>query len=126
MKTMPDTNPIQLNQANLSLLKVNIPQYDRRKVGQSIVHIGVGGFHRAHQTVYAEDLFHQGGDLQWGYCGLGLLPHDARMRDVMLAQDHLYTLVERDTEGDRARVVGSIVNYLYAPDNCEAVLQKMA
>ena len=117
-----------LNQANLHLLdqKVKIPRYDRRQVGQGIAHIGVGGFHRAHQTVYTEDLFHQGGDLRWGYCGLGLLKHDARMRDVLRAQDCLYTLVERGSEGDNARVVGSMVNFLFAPDNREAVLEKMA
>src|SRR5271156_4192951 len=110
---MLNAPPIKLNQANLNLLKVKMPQYDRRKVGQSLIHIGVGGFHRAHQTVYTEDLFHQAGDLRWGYCGLGLLKHDARMRDVMLAQDYLYTLVERGMEGDSARVVGSMVNFLF-------------
>jgi mannitol 2-dehydrogenase len=123
---MPNVTPIKLNQANVALLKVPIPRYDRRRVGQSILHIGVGGFHRAHQTVYTEDLFHQGEDLSWGYCGLGLLEQDVRMRDVMRAQDCLYTLVERGMEGDTARVVGSIVNYLFAPDNRETVLEKMA
>ncbi|HEY5893839.1 MAG TPA: mannitol dehydrogenase family protein [Chthoniobacterales bacterium] len=119
---------IKLNQTNLDLLSssVKTPKYDRRKVGQGIVHIGVGGFHRAHQTVYTEDLFDQGQDLQWGFCGLGLLRHDARIRDVMLEQDCLYTLLERSIEGDKPRIVGSIVNFLFAPDNREAVIEKMA
>ena len=106
--------------------KVQIPQYDRAQLGQSIVHIGVGGFHRAHQTVYSEDLFNRGQDFEWGFCGVGLLPHDARMRDALLSQDYLYTLVERDITGEHARVVGSIVNYLFAPDSRESVLEKMA
>ena len=74
----------QLNAANLTLLDQNIqvPKYDRQKVGQSIMHVGVGGFHRAHQALYMDDLLHQGGDSHWGYCGVGLLKHDARIRDV--------------------------------------------
>lgn len=85
---------IKLNAANLNLLDPNIqvPKYDRQKIGQSIMHVGVGGFHRAHQALYMDDLFRQGSDLQWGYCGVGLLKHDARIRDVMLSQDCLYTL----------------------------------
>lgn len=119
---------IKLSQANLQFLdsSVQVPRYDRRQIGQGIVHIGVGGFHRAHQTVYTEDLFNKGHDLEWGFCGVGLLPHDSRMRDVLLTQDCLYTLVERGIEGDKSRVVGSIVNYLFAPDDREAVLEKMA
>ena len=120
--------PVQLNQANLPLLDktMAVPRYDRRQVGQSMVHIGVGGFHRSHQAVYAENLFHQGEDLRWGLCGLGLLPQDARMRDALRSQDCLYTLVERGAAGDNARVVGSIVNYLFAPDGREAALEKLA
>ena len=125
---MPMSKPIKLTQANLPLIakRTKIPQYDRARVGQSIVHIGVGGFHRAHQTVYTEDLFDHGRDLEWGFCGLGLLPQDARMRDVLGAQDYLYTLVERGIEGDRTRIVGSIVNYLFAPDDREAAIEKLA
>lgn len=118
----------KLSQANLRFLHpaIQVPHYDRLQVGQGIVHIGVGGFHRAHQTVYSEDLLNRGGDLAWGFCGVGLLPHDSRMRDVLRAQDCLYTLVQRSMAGDKPRVVGSIVNFLFAPDNRESVLEKMA
>ncbi len=60
----------KLSTANLPLLEpeIQVPQYDRSQVGQGIVHIGVGGFHRAHQTVYTEDLFNQNRDLEWGFC----------------------------------------------------------
>ena len=117
-----------LSQTNLRSLSptVVVPRYDRRQLGQGIVHIGVGGFHRAHLAVYSEDLFNQGRDLGWGICGVGLLPRDAGMRDSLLSQDYLYTLVQRSGDGDSARVVGSIVNYLFAPDNREAVIEKMA
>jgi mannitol 2-dehydrogenase len=118
----------QLNAANLNLLdpKIQVPKYDRQKVGQPIMHVGVGGFHRAHQALYTDDLLQQGGDSHWGYCGVGLLMHDARIRDVMLSQDCLYTLVERSLEGDKARIIGSIVNFLFAPDDPQKVIEQMA
>jgi mannitol 2-dehydrogenase len=119
---------VKLTEANLKLLdaKVRVPSYDRRRVGQGILHIGVGGFHRAHQAVYADDLLHQHGPSEWGLCGIGLLKYDARMRDVLRAQDCLYTVVERDVHGDQARVIGSMLNFLYAPDDREGVLERMA
>ena len=120
--------PLKVNQELISRPPQNVamPRYDRRELKPGILHIGVGGFHRAHQAVYAEDLFHLGEERQWGLCGIGLLPQDAHMRDVMREQDCLYTLVERAQNGDSARVVGSIGSYLFAPDDREAVLEKMA
>ncbi len=65
--------------------------------------------------------------LEWGICGVGVLPGDARMRDALHAQDCLYTLVEKSPDGSQqARVIGSIVEYLLAPDDPEAVVEKMA
>jgi len=118
----------QLNAANLNLLDpaIQVPKYDRQKVSQSIMHVGVGGFHRAHQALYADDLLQRGAESVWGYCGVGLLKHDARIRDVMLSQDCLYTLVERSLEGDKARIVGSIVHFLFAPDDPQKVIEQMA
>jgi mannitol 2-dehydrogenase len=86
----------------------------------------VGGFHRAHQALYTDDLLQQGGDSHWGYCGVGLLKHDVRIRDVMLSQDCLYTLVERSMEGDKARIIGSIVHFLFGPDDPQKVIEQMA
>jgi len=118
----------KLNTANQSLLdpEIQVPKYDRQKVSAGIMHIGVGGFHRAHQALYMDDLFQQGGDPRWGYCGVGLLEHDARIRDVMRSQDCLYTLVERSLEGDKARIIGSIVKFLFAPDDPEKLLEQLA
>ncbi len=120
--------PIRLNQANLKGLPaaIQVPSYDRERVTRSMVHIGVGGFYRAHQAVYLDDLLHQPGNTAWGYCGIGLLPQDAAMRDALLSQDCLYTVVERSAAGDSARVIGSLRNYLHAPQDPEAVLSAMA
>ena len=125
---MKDNRPIPLNQDSLSRLlpEVQVPSYERRSLVRSIVHIGVGGFHRAHQAVYVDDLCQDHGATEWGFCGVGLLAHDTRIRDALRSQDCLYTLVERSAAGDRARVIGSITEFLFAPDDPGAVIEKMA
>jgi mannitol 2-dehydrogenase len=107
--------------------RVGAPAYDRSAVTTGIVHFGVGGFHRAHQAMYLDRLMNEGKAMEWGICGVGTLPHDARMRDVMAEQDCLYTLVVKHADGTlEPRVIGSIVRYLFAPDDPEAVLETLA
>ena len=116
---------ITLSNAALRSLdpRVQVPRYDRAAVRPGIAHIGVGGFHRAHQAVYVDDLL-AAGATDWGIVGIGLLPGDRRMRDVLRDQDHLYTVVTKQADGRlEPRVIGSIVDYRYGPDNPEAVLQ---
>jgi len=103
------------------------PGYDRARVSTGVVHFGVGGFHRAHQAMYHDRLMNRGEALDWGICGVGVMPADARMRDVLRAQDGLYTLIEKHPDGSRVpRVIGSITEYLFAPDEPEAVIEKLA
>ncbi len=106
--------------------EVMVPSYDRQKIKHGIVHIGVGGFHRAHQALYTDDLLQNHGITNWGICGVGLLPQDKQMEKALRKQDFLYTLVERHYGQEKARVIGSLIDYLYAPDNPSAVLEKMA
>ena len=106
---------------------VSRPTYDRSRVRPGIVHLGVGAFHRSHQAMYVDRLLEQGQAQEWGICGVGVLPSDRRMAEVMAAQDGLYTLVVKHADGTlEARVVGSIVEYLLAPDDPAAVIEKMA
>ncbi|HEY5361134.1 MAG TPA: mannitol dehydrogenase family protein [Streptosporangiaceae bacterium] len=106
---------------------VSLPQYDRRQVTTGIVHIGVGNFHRSHQAMYIDTLMNNGAAMDWGICGIGLQPANAGMRDVLAAQDGLYTLVLRHDDGSwEARVIGSIVEFLFAADDPEAAIEKMA
>jgi mannitol 2-dehydrogenase len=116
-----------LNQANLGSLSIPVPSYDRSQVTVGIVHFGVGGFHRAHQAMYIDQLMEQGKALDWGICGVGVMPFDLKMKEAMQSQDCLYTLVEKASDGSwEPRIIGSIVQYLYAPDDPEAVIEKMA
>jgi mannitol 2-dehydrogenase len=106
---------------------VSVPRYDRAAVRTGIVHFGVGGFHRAHQAMYLDRLMDEGKALDWGICGVGVLPGDRAMKDAMQAQDCLYTMVIKRPDGTlEPRVVGSIVDYLFAPDDPEAVVEKLA
>jgi mannitol 2-dehydrogenase len=106
---------------------VALPRYDRRAVTTGIVHIGVGNFHRSHQAMYIDTLMNSGTALDWGICGIGLQPSNVAMRDALAAQDNLYTLVLRHADGTwDARVIGSLTEYLFAPDDPEAAVEKMA
>ena len=120
-------SPVPLSAETLGSLDVPGPTYDRSKVTTGIVHFGVGGFHRAHQAMYLDRLMNAGQALDFGICGVGVMPFDLRMRDALVSQDCLYTLVTKASDGTWSpRVIGSIVEYLYAPDDPEAVIEKMA
>ena len=94
----------------LAELSVPGPGYDRRQVTTGIVHIGVGGFHRSHQAMYVDTLMNRGVAMDWGICGIGVQPSNSAMRDALAAQDGLYTLVLRHSDGTwEPRVIGSIV-----------------
>ena len=117
---------ISLSQAHLAEIAdrgVPVPEYDRSRLAPRIVHIGVGGFHRAHFALYTDDLAVAGGD--WGIVGLGLLPHDARMAEALGAQDELYTLIEKGNGEPIARVVGSIIGFVHAPDDRDAAVAEL-
>ncbi|GHC15684.1 mannitol dehydrogenase family protein [Aidingimonas halophila] len=120
---------ISLNNNNVSRLDaaVEAPVYDRGAVTPGIVHIGVGGFHRAHQAMYLDTLMNRGQALDWGIVGVGVMPGDKRMQEALSSQDHLYTLVVKHPDGHYApRVIGSMIDYLFAPDDPEAVIETMA
>ncbi|ORW93105.1 mannitol dehydrogenase [Mycobacterium sp. IEC1808] len=108
-------------------MPIATPGYDRDGVAVGIAHIGVGGFHRAHQAMYIDQLLERGLAREWGICGIGVMPADRRMRDVLGAQDGLYTLVLEHPDGNReARVIGSIVDYRYGPDDPPAAIELLA
>jgi mannitol 2-dehydrogenase len=118
---------MKLNDETLSRIPIPKPGYDRNEIGVGIVHFGVGGFHRAHQAMYVDRLLDAGTANDWAICGVGVLPGDRKMADVMAAQDGLYTLLTEHADGHREpRVIGSIVDYRYAPDDRDAVVELLA
>ena len=117
---------IELRQDHLAAIRhrgIPVPTYDRRRLAPRIVHVGVGGFHRAHLAVYAHELATAGGD--WGIVGLGLLAHDAEMGDALTRQDFLYTLIEKGNGEPAAEVIGSIVGFVHAPPGQDAAVAEL-
>jgi mannitol 2-dehydrogenase len=121
------TDLMNLNNATLTKLPITTPNYDRSNVSVGIAHIGAGHFHRAHQAMYIDRLLNQGLAHEWGICGVGVMPGDWTMRDVLTDQDGLYTLILEKPDGSRdAHVIGSIIDYRYAPDDPESALEVLA
>ena len=119
---------MKLSTAALSALPAGIarPAYDRSALTPGIVHIGLGNFHRAHQAVYLDDLFNLGEGHDWALIGAGVRPTDARMRDLLAAQDNLTTVIELDPAGNRARVTGAMIDFVpVEPDNA-ALIARMS
>ncbi|MDR1122192.1 MAG: mannitol dehydrogenase family protein [Dysgonamonadaceae bacterium] len=119
---------MQLNQDNLEVLPSSIqcPLYNRDEQKPSIVHIGVGGFHRAHQAFFLDELLNNG-LTDWTICGMGLKPEDNLIYKALKEQDYLYTLVVKHSDNAICpRVIGSIVNYIFVPDNHASAIEKLS
>lgn len=113
---------IKLAEASLDEIQAHgipVPRYDRSALSPRILHLGVGGFHRSHMALYTDELAQaEVGD--WGIRGVGLLEPDRRMAEALRGQDHLYTLIERDSNASHPRVIGSIVDYAVSIGNVDA------
>lgn len=117
---------IELDTSGLAALAargLDVPTYDRSALRRRIVHIGVGGFHRAHLAIYCDHLAARGGD--WGICGIGLLPHDRAMAEALRAQDHLYTFTKKGSDVRETAVIGSIIDYVLADDDPSAAVDRI-
>jgi mannitol 2-dehydrogenase len=117
---------MQLSRATLGSLPAAIvrPRYDPAKIRAGIVHLGFGGFHRAHMARYTHDLMERDpGAAQWGIVGIGLMPADIRVREALAPQDGLYALVERQDGDETASVIGSIREVIFAGETSRAVLE---
>ncbi|PKA68936.1 mannitol 2-dehydrogenase [Pseudomonas baetica] len=120
---------MKLNQQNLHRLAtpVQLPAYSLRDTRQGIAHIGVGGFHRAHQAYYTDALMNTGEALDWAICGVGLRAEDRRARDDLKEQDYLFTLFELgDSDDTEVRVIGAIRDMLLAEDGAQALIARLA
>ena len=114
-----------LSRATLGRLApgIRVPAFDPAAVTPGIVHLGLGGFHRAHMARFTHSLMERRPDmLGWGIVGAGLLPADRRMYDALAPQDGLYTLVERSGTAETVSVIGSIPQVIYAGDSSAVLL----
>jgi fructuronate reductase len=98
------------------------PRYERSLIEPGIVHLGPGAFCRAHLALYADDVL-AGGAREWGIIGAD--PLSAAPRDALAPQDWLYTLLLRGADGERGRIIGSLMGVLAVPEEGEATLAHM-
>ena len=112
--------------ARPAAVAVKRPSYDRRALTPGIVHIGLGNFHRAHQAWYLHRLMEAGRAHDWAIIGAGVRPYDAEMRERLLAQDCLTTLIELDPERSAAEVVGSMIDYAPVVEGAAPLIAAMA
>jgi mannitol 2-dehydrogenase len=127
--TPPSWRPktgVPLSDATLELhsQRVDVPTYDRSALQRGVVHIGAGNFHRAHQAVYFDDLARSGISDRWGVTGVSL--NSSNAKELLSAQDGLYTVVQRGHDRQTARVVGAIGSVHYAPNDGAAVRAALA
>ncbi len=119
---------ISLSNFTLSRLPkdVAVPLYDRDAITPGIVHIGLGNFHRAHQSWYLHRLMQQGEALDWGIVGAGVRPDDEVQRLRLDSQDFLTTLIELDPKGRSAEIVGSMTGFVPVEEDNAALIAQMA
>ena len=118
----------ELTQNNLPSLKtrVDIPEYDRGRVEDSIVHIGLGHFHRAHQAYYLDVLLERG-VTGAGIFEMNIVPDSFPLADIFARQDCLYTLITKSPGGEAsARVIGAVKGYLNASRDKEKGISRIA
>ncbi len=119
---------MKLSNETLHMLpgSIAVPNYDRASLTPGIIHIGLGNFHRAHQAWYLHRLMQQGLAHDWAIIGAGVRPYDQAMRDRLLAQDCLSTLIELDPSGMSAEVTGAMIDYLPIEDGNRALIAAMS
>ncbi|MCP4403050.1 MAG: mannitol dehydrogenase family protein [bacterium] len=107
--------------------KLTLPNFDRKALSSSIVHIGVGNFHRAHQAYFLQQLMEKTEETRWGIYGVGVLDRDKKLSQALHAQDCLYTLTEKsDTEAAKDVVVGSLLSHSILSENRREIIEKIA
>ena len=119
---------VKLSLATLAELPAEVarPRYARDALQPGIVHIGLGNFHRAHQAWYLHRLMQAGKAMDWAILGAGVRSYDAAMREKLLSQDCLTTLVQLEPGGTSMEVVGSMVDYLPIEQHNATLIRAMS
>ncbi|WP_288131656.1 mannitol dehydrogenase family protein [Microbulbifer sp.] len=99
------------------------PAYDRSEVTTGIVHLGIGAFHRAHQAWYTENRI-TAGEKDWGIVGASL--RSAGVRDQLVPQNGLYSVVEKSNAGTKVQIVGAVSDVYVAPESPQQLLELLA
>ncbi|WP_051687225.1 mannitol dehydrogenase family protein [Microbulbifer sp. HZ11] len=99
------------------------PAYDRNEVTTGIVHLGIGAFHRAHQAWFTENRI-TAGEKDWGIVGASL--RSAGVRDQLVPQNGLYSVVEKSNAGTKVQIVGAVSDVLVGPESPQQLMELLA
>jgi fructuronate reductase len=106
--------------------RVTFTAYDRSALRPTVVHIGPGVFHRAHQAVYSDRVLRTGSSVGAVY---GISVRSAAVRDALAPQDFVYHLVERVSTGVgthiEPRPIGALLGIDVAAEDPSAALARM-
>jgi len=116
----------RLSVANLDQItdEVAKPSYRQQDLSAGIIHVGVGNFHRAHQSTYLHQLFDKGLDRDWAIVGAGITKYDEAMRGKLASQDWLTTVVELDPDKLAAKITGAMIDFIEIDP--QAIIDAMA
>jgi fructuronate reductase len=89
-----------------------------------IVHLGIGAFHRAHQAVFTELAARARGDLRWGI--LGVTQRSATVRDQLVPQGGVYSVLTAGREASSLDLVGSVLDVAWPAEETPRVLATVA
>ena len=99
----------------------SVPEDTPTSIG--LVHLGFGGFARAHLGTILNDMEPEH-KTEWGVSAVSM--RSPTMRDQLEPQDGLYTVTERQPDGDKATLVDVVKETLVAPEDPEAVVERLA
>lgn len=111
--------------ANSQLAETVTPlHYNRSQLSARIAHIGFGAFHRAHQALYTSEM-HELKQSDWGICEINLF--SSQLIEQLRQQDHLFSVLEKGPDQQRAKLCGSVVESLHPKlDGTTRIIEKLA
>ena len=114
---------------NLRMLEekgVKVPSYGREGLRPSIVHIGLGHFHRSHFLTYMDELLCKGA---WdsGVFEVDIIPSDASFISSLREQDYMYSVLSLAPDGsEELRINGPVTGYANLSSEPEEVMSMLS
>jgi mannitol-1-phosphate/altronate dehydrogenase len=105
---------------------VKKPTYERSTLSHSLVHIGLGHFHRSHFLTYLDTL-NNAKDAHDGVFEIDIPPANEIFTENLRKQDYLYSVLSWGSDGSKdIRINGPIIGYANATKEPETVLEKLS
>lgn len=99
---------------------------DRSKITSSIVHIGVGNFHRSHQETFYQQYMKKTGVNNLGVYGISTRDNDKKLSGLLKDQDCLYTVLEQsDSDDAKDYIVSSLLSFSILSENFDGIIDKL-